>query len=113
MDYGYILRLQHFIDSILLRTIQIGEMHGCEGECLCRLMRIEQVAEVAQTSFGPYHTVESLKHRLITCLVEEQLNAYILSPLHINELAVVRHRHHHTVAIDITDGACEIEVFDL
>ena len=112
VDDGHILRLQDLIDGLLLGTVQISEVHRREAEGLCRLMRIKQISQITEPSFCPHHTVKGLKHHLITRLIEEQLDAHVLCPLHIDKLAVVRHSDHHPVAIDIADGACEIEVAD-
>ena len=112
MHNGHILRPQHLVHSFLLRRIQIRKTHGRKAEGLCFLTRIEKVAQVAEPTLSLHHTVEGLKHRLIARLVEEDLDAHILCPLHIDQLAVVRHSHHHTVAIDIADGACEVEIME-
>ena len=113
MDNGYILGPQHLVDGILLSLVQVREAHRREAECLCRLVRIEQIPQIAQTSFRPDDTVESLKHHLIASLVEKELNAYVLRPLHVDKLAVVRHSHHHTVTVNITHSGSEVKVFDL
>ena len=75
-------------------------------------MRIKKIPQIAKPSLCPHHTVEGLKHHLITRLIKEQLDAHVLCPLHIDKLAIVRHSDYHTVAIDIADGACEVEVAD-
>ena len=37
----------------------------------------------------------------------------MLSRLHVDELTIVRHSHHHPVTIDIADGARKVEIADL
>ena len=76
MHNGHVLRPQHLVHRLLLRLVQIGEAQWCEGELLtpdsCLLTPcIEQIPQIAQTTFGLDHAVERLKHRLVTRLVEE------------------------------------------
>ena len=113
MDNGHVLGSQHLIDGILLRPIQIREVHRSKAECLCLLTGVEQITQITQTSFCLDDTVEGIKHRLITGLIEEELNTHILSSLNINKLTIVGHSHHHPVTINITDGTRKREVFDL
>ena len=111
---GHVFRPQHLVDGLLLRLVQIGEVHGCKREDLRLHPRsVEQVAQVGQPALGPHHTVEGIKHHLVARLVEEKLDAHLPCSLHVNELSVVRHGHHHLVAVDIADGSRKVEVSDL
>ena len=119
VDDGYVLRPQHLVDGILLRRIQIGEMHRGKGEGLrphaspvvLALRRgVEEVSEIRQPSFRPHHPVEGLEHHLVTRLVEVELHADVLRALHVDELPVIRHRHYHPVAIDETDRPSKGEI---
>ena len=113
MDDGHVLGTQHLVHGILLCAVQVKEVEWGEGERLRRLVRVEQVTQIAQPTFCAYYTVESVEHGSVGCLVEKQLYAHPLGTLHIDEPSVVRHDHHHAVAIDIADGRREVEVADL
>ena len=110
---GDILGAQHLVDGIFLRTIQIGKVDRCEAEGLGRLTGIEEVAQITQTTFRLDDSVEGLEHHLIARLVEEELDAHVFCPLHIDQLTVVGHDHNHSVALDIADCSGKGEVMDL
>ena len=122
---GHILGPEHLVDGILLRLVQVREVHWGESEGLglhpstaSLPLRggvgggIEEVSQVGEPSFRPHHAVEGLEHHLIAGLVEEKLYAHILGSLHVDELAVVGHGDDHAVALDIADGGGEGEVVD-
>ena len=76
-------------------------------------MRIEEVTQIAKPTLSPDDTIERIEHHFIARLIEEQLHAYIFRTLHINQLSIVRHRHHHPVTSHIADGSRKVEVLDL
>ena len=113
MYHSHILCPQYPIDGLFLCMVQIWEMHRSKRECLSFLTRVEEVTQITQASLRLHHTVKCLKHRLITCLVEEQLDTHLFSALHINQLPVVWHSHHHPVAIHVAHTGGKVEIFDL
>ena len=112
VDDGHILGTQHFVDSLLLSGIQIREVHGLEDKGLGFLVRIKQVAQIGQTALAPHGPVQGVHHHPIAGLVERQLHTNLLRALQIDKGRVVRHCHHHPVAIDIADGARKLEIAD-
>ena len=109
---GDVLGAQHLVDGLLLCRVQVGEVHGLEGKRLCLLPAIEQVAQIGQSSLAAHGTVQRLHHQPVARLVERQLHAYVLCPLHVNEGSVVRHGNDHAVAIHIAYHTRELEVVD-
>ena len=98
VHHSHILRPQHLVDGLFLRRIQIREMHRGEREGLCLLLRIEEIAQIAESALPLDGAIEGVEHRLVARLVEEELHAYPLSPLDIDELTVIRHGNNHSVA---------------
>ena len=113
VNHRHVLCLQHFVDGLFLCGIQIRKSHGREAERLGLLAGIEEVSQITQPPLGLHHTVERFEHRLIARLVEEQLDAHVLCPLHVYQMPVVRHSHHHTVSVDIADGSRKVEILNL
>ena len=113
MDNGHILGSEYHIDSLLLRLVQIGKVHGRKDEGLWLLMAVEEVAQITQASLALDGTVESLHHQTIAGLVERELHAQLLRILQVDNGEAVRNSYHHTVAIDIADGACMAEMSHL
>ena len=113
MNHSHILCPQYPIDSLLLRRIQIREVHRCKRECLSFQTGVEEVTQIAQAALRLHHAVECLKHGLITCLVEKELDTHLFSTLHVDQLSVVRHCHHHSVAIHVAHTGGEVEILDL
>ena len=113
MDDSHILGTQHFVDRLLLCTVQVREVHRCKTEGLCLLTGVEEITQITQTPLRLDNTIKRVEHHLITGLIEKQLDSYVLCPLHIDQLSVVWYRHHHSVTIDIADGTRKREIPDL
>ena len=75
MDDSDILCPQHPIDGILLRSVQIREVHRLEDKSLRRTMGIEEVAQLTQASFSLDGTIKGFYHQAIARLVERELYA--------------------------------------
>ena len=111
VDNGDILSAEDLVDSIFLSAVQVGEVQGVEGEGLgLHGGGIEEVAEVAQTTFGTDDAVESLEHRAVGGLIEEELDAEIFGGLEVDEGGIVGEGDDHAVAVDEGYGGGEGEV---
>ena len=77
MHDGHVLGTQHLVDGPLLSLVQVGEVHGLDGELGRLLARVEKVAQVAQPPFALYGTVERTEHGAVARLVEKQLHAHL------------------------------------
>ena len=105
---GHILGPQHLVDGVLLGVVQIVETHVGEGEGLCLLARIEEVAQVAQPALGSHGALKGLEHEAIAGLVEEQLHAQpAVADLQVGQRRIVGNGHDHAVAVDKAHGAGE------
>ena len=72
MDNGDILRAQHLVDGRLLGRVEIGKTEGRERELPYLAARIDEVAELGETSFGLDGAVEGLEHGAVGGFVERQ-----------------------------------------
>jgi hypothetical protein len=87
-------------------------MHGRKDKSLSLLMGVEEVTEIAQTTFSLDGTVEGFHHQSIRSLIEGELHPYVLRVLQSDQVSVVGDDTHHTVSIHIGDGPREREVME-
>ena len=113
MDNSHILSSEHLVHCLLLSGVQIGEVEWRKREGLGFLMRIEQIAQIAQSSFTFHHAVEGIEHHLIAGLIEKELHTDILSSLYVNQFPIVGNGNYHPVAIDIAHRGSEVEIPNL
>ena len=105
MYNGYVLSAKHLVDGVRLRVVEKRERHGLEGECLCLLTGIEQVAQVAQASFCTYGALQCLEHQPVARLVEAALHRQPFRRLHTHYVGPVRNSNYHSVTINKTHHA--------
>ena len=104
MDDGHVLGTQHLVDGMLLRLVEIGEVHVAKGKGLGLHRRcVEEVAQIAQSATGSHGALQCVEHHAVAGLVERQLHANALL-LKVAKRKAVWHADHHAVAIDVRNS---------
>ena len=113
VQHTHVLGPQHIVDGTFLARVEPREPHRVKGERPCRLVAVEQVAQVGQPrTLGIHDALQGVEHEAVTCLVKEQLHTQRQRRVLQFERVSLGDGHDHTVAVDVGNGAREAEKAD-